>query len=112
MQFRLTIAAIIISAALPAAADFRTVALAYEVPLDNFTAPSSLNASAIFRECDTCEPHNVRVTAATDYRINDKSVSLQEFRKRILNIQNRADETVIVIRHLESDTVEQILINL
>ena len=112
MQYRITIAAIMMCLALPAAADFQTVSRAYEIALDNFSAPSTSNAAAIFRQCDECDPHTVRVTASTDYRINDKSVSLKEFRKSIFNVRNRSVETVIVLHHLESDTVEQILVTL
>ena len=112
MSIRTTIAAIVACLSLPAAAEFVTVALAYEIALDNFSAPTSTNAAVIFRECDSCEAHSVRVTANTDYRINDQSVSLQEFRKRIFPVQNRSEQTVIVLRHLASDTIEQILIDL
>ncbi len=110
MQYRTTIAAIIMCLALPAAADFQVVSRAYEIAMDNFSAPSTHYAAAIFRQCDECETQQVRVTATTEYRINDKNVTLKEFKERIYNVRNRSAETVIVLHHLESDTVQQILL--
>ena len=112
MQYRTIIAAIIMCLALPAAADFQTVSRAYEIALNNFSAPPTYNSAAIFRQCDECDPQTVRVTGSTEYRINDKNVSLEEFRKSIFNVRNRSVQTVIVLHHLESDTVEQILVTL
>ena len=97
---------------LPAAADFQTVSRAYEIALNNFSAPASHNSAAIFRQCDECDQHRVRVTADTQYRINDQSVTLQEFRKSIFKIRNRSAATIIVLHHLESDTIEQIMVTL
>ena len=112
MHYRKTVTVIFLSLALPAAADFQTVSEAYEISLSNFSAPSSHNAAAIFRQCDECDSHRVRVTVNTQYRINDQTVTLKEFRESIFRVRNRAAETVIVLHHLESDTVEQILVTL
>ena len=112
MRYRLLITAIITCLALPAAADFRTIARAYEIALDNFTAPTSLNAATMFLQCNTCDTQSVRVTSVTEYRVNDKLVSLKEFRKLIFNVPNRSEKTVIVVHHLASDTVEQIQVDL
>lgn len=112
MQYPKTITAIILCLALPAAADFQIISRAYEIALNNFQAPVTLGAAAIFRECDECESHTVRVTANTEYRINNKSVTLEEFRKSIFTVRNRSAETVVVLHHLESDTVERILVML
>ena len=59
-----------------------------------------------------CDPNTGRVTANTEYRINDQSVTLKEFKDRIFTVRNRSDEVVIVLHHLESDTVEKIIIKL
>ena len=112
MLHRIFIVAILMGLALPAAADFRPISRAYEISLDNFSAPVSLNAAAIFRECNDCTPRTVRVTANTDYRVNNQSVTLKEFRDSIFTVQNRSVETIVVLHHLESDTVEQILVTL
>ena len=112
MHIRKTLTIVLLCLTLPAAADFQTVSRAYEIALNNFSAPASHNAAAIFRQCDDCESHRVKVTPDTQYRINDQSVTLKEFRKSIFKIRNRSAETIIVLHHLESDTIEQILVTL
>lgn len=112
MHIRTYLAVIILCLSLPVAAEFQTVSLAYEISLNNFWAPASHNAAVIFRECDECDPLRVRVTANTVYRVNNELVTLKEFRKSIFRVRRRADETIIVLHHLESDTIEQVSVTL
>lgn len=112
MHHRTTIAAIIICLAMPVAAEFRTVSRAYEIPLDFFSAPVSDNALAAFRQCNKCNSLSVRVTASTDYRVNGKSITLKEFRKIISNVLDRSQKTIVVLHHLETDSIERILLTL
>ena len=112
MHIRKTLIVIILCLSLPVVADFKTVSLAHEISLSNFSAPASENAAAIFKECDECDAMRVRVTANTRYLVNGKAVTLKEFRKSILGVRRREDELVIVLHHLESDTIEQISVTL
>ena len=86
------------------------ISQAYEVKMENFRAPISRNAVASFKECETCESMSVRVTDNTRYTINGKTVRLEDFRKRVSEAGDRGD--VIVLHHLESDTIEQINVSL
>ena len=84
----------------------QVVSRAYEVSLDNFTAPTTANSGVSFKQCDDCEREIIRVTAGTRYSVNGKSVRLEDFRKAVGSARDAGDKTVTVLHHLESDTVE------
>ncbi len=95
-----------------AAADIRTIALASEITLSDFRAPSSVNGVTSFKTCEDCRLQVVSVTKNTRYQINNHTVTLQNFRKSISTLVDRERETVIVTHHLESDVITSISINL
>ena len=86
----------------------RVISQAYEVLLNNFQAPISASSTIAFKECDDCEPMHVRVTEATRYSVNGRSVRLEDFRIAILQVGDRDNMAVTVLHHLESNTVESI----
>lgn len=96
---------------LPATADFETVSRAYEIALSDFRVPATPSSGVQFKECAECEYSIIRVTPYTQYRVNQRSVELKEFRKSIFEIRDRATTMVIVLHHLESDTVEAVSVN-
>lgn len=112
MKTKTTLIIALLMLSLSAAAAFTTVSKAYEIALSDFRAPSTLNGSVTFKECAVCDPLSVRVTPKTQYVINDETVSLKEFRKSIFRIRNRADETIIVLHHLETNTVVSVSVTL
>jgi hypothetical protein len=105
MKFKGFVTLALCALSLSAAAQFTTVAPAYEVALKNFRAPATQNGGLAFRQCDTCELQQVRVTPSTTYSINGQSVLLKEFRKALRVADNRKAVTVVVKHHLETDTV-------
>lgn len=105
MKPRTTVYALLLSLALPAAGEFKTISAAYEVSLSNFRVPAAPNSVAILQKCDDCDQIAIRVTPGTEYTINDDVVTLKQFRKTVFQIRNREDETIIVLHHLASDTV-------
>ena len=112
MHIRTISAILMLSLGLPAAAEFVTVELAYEVPLNFFRVPASSNGAVTFKECDDCESFVANVTANTQFMVNGKTVSLKDFRKSIFNIRDREAETVIVRRDLKSNTITAIKVTL
>ncbi len=86
----------------------KVISQAYEILLHNFQAPVSARSTIVFRECDECDAMHVRVTDATRYSINGRTVQLEDFRIAILKTDDRDDKAVTVLHHLESDTVESI----
>jgi len=81
------------------------VSRAYEVALSEFRAPATENGGVSFKLCPSCEPQLVRVTADTRYAVNGKAVRLEDFRKAVSQARDRDEKTVIVLHHLESDTI-------
>lgn len=108
MNIKTLITVTLICFCLSAAAEDRIISLAYEVTLSNFSAPTTANSSIAFKECDECEQKRVRVTDATSYSINGKAVRLEDFRKSVGQVRDRDDHLVIVLHHLESDTIKSL----
>ncbi len=112
MNIRFLVAVTLLSLGLSVAAAGEIVSLAYEVPLSEFRAPATANGGASFRECSECEHHLVRVTAATHYASNGKSVRLADFKVALMHATDRDEKTITVLHHLESDTIESITVSL
>jgi biopolymer transport protein ExbD len=91
-----------------AAADFKTIAKAYEVPLTELGLPVSLSGSLSFRECDTCERFTVRIDANTRFLVNQEATTLDDFRQRVRGLSNAAERPVTVLHDLESNTVIEV----
>ena len=112
MNIRTFLAAVLLGIGLASSAGAQIVSQAYEVALDNFRAPATQNGSVSFKECDSCNTRLVRVTENTRYTINDEPVRLDDFRKAISHVSDRASKTVTVLHHLESDTVVSVSVSL
>lgn len=105
MKIRSIIGVLLLGYSLTAMAEFETISRAYEIALNNFRVPATPNSSVILKQCDDCDAVAIRVTPKTEYTINGEAVTLRQFRKVIFRIRDREDETIIVLHHLESDTV-------
>jgi hypothetical protein len=93
-------------------ADGTVVTQAYEVALSNFRLPGSPNGTLAFRTCDECDTLTIRVTVGTNYVVNQDSMELKDFRKSLARVRDRAAATVVVMHHLETDTVTSVRIEL
>ena len=105
MEFRALIAAIILGLALPAAADFKTIAEAHEVSLDNLRLPQSESGAVAFKTCDGCSYQVKRMGENARWVLNGKSLPLAKFRRGLLSIRDRDAADVTVLQHLEDDRV-------
>lgn len=112
MNIKFLVAVLLLSLGTSIPASGQIVSLAYEVPLSEFRAPATTNGGASFRECSECERHLVRVTAATHYLINGKSMRLQAFKEALMHANDRDEKTLTVLHHLESDTIQSISVSL
>jgi hypothetical protein len=90
----------------------QVVSQAYEIALGDFRAPVSQNGVAVFKRCNDCERLLVRVTPATSYTVNGKNVRLEKFRKVVGPAGSHKSGDVIVLHHLESDTIKSIAVSL
>jgi hypothetical protein len=97
---------------MPVVAEFETISIAYEVALSNFTIPATPSSSVILSQCDDCERIAIRVTPETVYTVNEAAVTLNQFRKIVFEIRDRERETMVVLHHLESDTVRSVSVTL
>jgi len=105
MNIKSIFAIALLSLGFSLAATGQVVSQAYEVALSEFRPPATENGSVGFRECADCERKLVRVTPGTRYAINGKTVRLDDFRRAVSQAGDREDKTVVVLHHLESDTV-------
>ena len=112
MKFKVLITAVLLSLALPAAADFKLAQEAYEVALSDLRLPRADGGTIAFKECDTCEYRRIRVGSDMRYRLNGKDVSLKEFREAIATVDDRESEAVTVLHHLERNQVTAVSVNL
>ena len=99
----LTLTAICIGFAASAHGDI--VSQAHELTLSQFTAPTTNNSAISFKECDECELFRTRVTDATQYSIDGKQYRLDKFRAAVMQVRDRDEAAVTVLRHVESNTV-------
>jgi hypothetical protein len=112
MTIKSVFAAILLGLSFSVTAQVNVVSMAYEVALEDFRAPATLNGATSFKECGSCDEKLVRVTADTRYAINGESVRLEDFRKVLMQVNDRDDTYVIVLHHLESDTVASLSVSL
>jgi hypothetical protein len=105
MNIKTLLIAILLGVALPVAADFKTVSLAHEVSLSNFRVPISTNSVVSFKICDACELQTSRATPNTQYVVNGRPITLKEFRETVFQVKDRAHTAIIVLQHLETNTI-------
>lgn len=97
--------------AMAANADFVTVEEAYEVPLSSFRMPGTSVGALAFKACEECDLQTIRVTGRTQYVFRNEHLTLPEFRKALGGVNQRSSKWVIVLHHLESDTVSRVTLN-
>lgn len=108
MHIQKLLVLVLLGLSLSAVAGFTTITEAYEVAVRDLRLPRYEGGTLTFKQCADCEAQTVRVTHGTRFVINGHSVKLKEFRKSLSQVSNRADESVIVLHHLESDTVTSV----
>ena len=108
MNIKTLIVLTLICFGLSAAAEDRIISVAYEVALSDFSAPVTAHGGASFKPCGECDRIIVRVTPATRYSINNKTVRLEDFRKAVRQADERDTKGLVVLHHLESDTIKSI----
>jgi len=112
MNIKLLITILLLSFGFAASAENTVISMAYEIYLSNFRAPVTANGGVTFKECEQCEQRSVRVTPDTRYAINGKAVRLEDFRKAVSQADDRDETVVIVLHHLESNTVESLNVSI
>lgn len=111
MKFKVLIAAIVFGLTLPAAAQFHTVAEAYEVRLSDLRLPQNKGGTVAYKRCDTCSYETKRVSSDAQWVLDGKSLPLEKFRRGLLSIEDRRNTPVTVLHHLESDRVTRVSVH-
>ena len=112
MKTKLFFAAALIGLALPAAADFTTVQIAYEVALSEVRLPRNEHGTIGFKECASCEYKTKRVSADIRYKVDGRSVTLEKFRQLTERVADRDNEAVTILHHLEDNRVTEVSVYL
>ena len=112
MKLKLLMIAALLCMAFPAPADVTTVKGAYEIALSDLRLPRNKSGTIAFKECDSCKYMTVRVGADTRYTLNGKAVPLKKFREALSVVENRDDQPVTVLCHVERNQVTAVLVNL
>ena len=112
MKFKAMIAAIVLSLALPVAAQAEVIEQAYEVALSDVRLPRVPNGTLAFKECERCDYRVMRVGGDTRYRLNGSVVRLVKFREALASVQDRDSEAVMVLHNIERNQVTEVSVNL
>ena len=112
MHSRKLLVLVLLGLSLAAAADFRTITEVHEVDLIDLRLPGTEGGTLAINECDDCEALTLRVSAGTRYVLNDRDVTLAQFKKAVSRITNREDVIVDVFHHLESNTATTVRVSL
>ena len=105
MIIRKLFLAVLVCASFPAAAEFTTRELAIEVSLADMQVPATANGSLTFKQCGDCDYRSIPMSRDTRFVVNGKDVGLKAFRRSVLSVRDRDSETIIVMHHLESNTI-------
>jgi hypothetical protein len=112
MKTRILIAIATLVLAIPAYAEFTLITKGAEVALSDVRLPRNDGGTISFRPCRQCDYETKRVARDAVWLLNGKSVSLEVFRKQLENVANPQERAVTVTRHLKSNRVTKVSINL
>ena len=80
MKIKILITAIVLTLAMPAVAEFKTVQLAHEVALSDLRLPSHPSGTIGFKGCSECEYQTERVSAfAAAFEANETVTAQMQF---------------------------------
>jgi hypothetical protein len=110
MKFKIFITALVLSLALPAAAQFELITKGAEVVLSDLRLPRNDGGTIAYKPCRTCDYKTNRVAVDARYEIDGKAMQLSAFRKQLSLVRDRKNQSVTVVRHLESNLVTRVSI--
>ncbi|NNC76559.1 MAG: hypothetical protein HKN77_01270 [Woeseiaceae bacterium] len=111
MKFKIITLLLALGFAVPAFAQITTVQAAHEVALSTVRLPASESGTLTFKACRDCAAQTTRVTGDTQWLVNRKAVSLEEFSRTVENLANRNKDYITVRHHLENDLITRVSIN-
>jgi hypothetical protein len=110
MKIKMIVTALLLGIAIPAAAQFTTIAEAYEVALDDVRLPQNEVGTIAFKKCADCDYEVRRVNRDTVWEFNGKRMSLEKFRRNLATVDRSRNIPVQVLHHLELNQVTKVWI--
>ena len=108
MRIQLFVAALLASLSIAATADNYIINQAYEIAVAELRLPGNEVGSVSFKDCNACAQLTIRVTTKTRYVLNNRDVTLTDFKKAVNAIADKQSNIATVIHHLESDAVIEV----
>lgn len=105
MRIKTFIIAALASLAFAASAENYIISQAYEIAVADLKLPGNTVGRVSFKDCKACAVQTVLVTTDTRYVLNNRDVSLADFKKAVGSIEDKESNIATVIHHLESDTI-------
>lgn len=112
MKFKILLTALVLSLAMPVAAQITTVQRAHEVQMSTVRLPQSVSGTIAFKACSGCDFETKRVNGETQYLINDRALTLVKFREAIARLADNNEKYITVIHHLERDLITEVSITI
>ena len=110
MRIKIIVTAVVLSLAVPAAAEFRTIQKAHELSLDYVRLPQSASGTISYKKCGECPYETKRLAADVVWRVNGQPTTYADFAARVAEISRPAEQSVTVRHHLEKDQVTRVSI--
>ncbi len=110
MKIKTIFAALLLSLSLTAAAQFTTIAEAYEVSINDVRLPQNELGTIAFKKCSDCDYETRRISRDTVWEFNGERMTLEKFRRALATVDRSENIPVQVLHHLESNQVTKVWI--
>ena len=111
MKIRITITALLVSLALPAAAEWQRPQQSHEAQLSEIRLPQSDSGTVGFKPCEKCEYRVRRISASTEWVFDGETMSLKDFKRNLRRISDRDGTPVTVVENFELDQVTRVAVH-
>jgi len=110
MKMKLIVTALLLCLSVPALAQFKTIAEAYEVQIGDVRLPQNDIGTIAFKRCGDCDYETRRINRGTVWEFNGERMSLEKFRRALARVDRSDNIPVQVLHHLESNQVTKVWI--
>ena len=83
----------------------------YEATVQKLRMPTTITGTIAVRESDNEDYETYRVTERTVYVLNGKTMRFEDFQLVIQNLKNEGDESVNVVRDIETNTITKVYLS-
>lgn len=105
MRIQTVVIILLASMSFAASAENYIINQAYEIAVDELRLPGNIVGTVSFRDCNSCAQQTIPVTTSTRYVLNNRDVSLVDFRLALNTIADKSTNIATVIHHLQSNTI-------